>query len=156
MSRSRYRSNQSPLAQQRKKGAIEQVFVTKKTIPIKTQPVSTDVVEVTAASAVLSNTVDTVVEQASPDVQLIAHVNVDDRPLREFLLAADIHAQQIFLAQVAMIAAKDAKEHMQKVQDQSLKLAQINLTNALQQHQQLEAKYQASQRASTKLKRRRA
>ena len=153
MSRSRYRNNQP---QQRRNSAIEQVFVTKKTIPIKTQPVATDVVEVTAASAVLSNTVDTVLEQASPDVQLTAPVNVDDRPLREFLLAADIHAQQTFLAQVAMIAAKDAKEHMQKVQDQSLKLAQINLATALRQYQQLEAKYQVSQQVSTKPKRRRA
>lgn len=153
MSRSRYRNNQP---QQRRNSAIEKVFVTKKTIPVKAQPVAIDVVEVTAASAVLSNTVDTVLEQASPDVQLIAPVNVDDRPLREFLLAADIHAQQTFLAQVAMIAAKDAKEHMQKVQDQSLKLAQINLANALQQYQQLEAKYQASQQSSTKLKKRRA
>lgn len=153
MSRSRYRNNQP---QQRRNSAIEQVFVTKKTIPIKTQPVATDVVEVTADSASLNNIVDTMIEQTLPDVQLVAPVNVDDRPLREFLLAADIHAQQTFLAQVAMIAAKDAKEHMQKVQNQSLKLAQINLANALQQYQQLEAKYQASQQVSTKLKRRRA
>lgn len=156
MSRSRYRSNQPPLAQQRKKGAIEQLFVTQKTIPIKTQPVTTNVLEVTTASASLNNTVDVVIEQASSAVQPVPTINVDDRPLREFLLAADLHAQQIFLAQVAMIAAKDAKEHMQKVQNQSLKLAQINLANALQQYQQLEAKCQASQQVSTKLKRRRA
>lgn len=156
MSHSRYRSNQPQSAQQRKKGAIEHVFVTKKTIPVKVQPVANDVVEVTAASAVLSNTVDTVVEQASPDVQLIAPVNVDDRPLREFLLAADLHAQQIFLAQVAMLAARDAKQQMQKVRDQSLKLAQTNLAAALQQYQQLEVQYQALQQASAKFKTRRA
>jgi len=156
MSRSRYRSNQPPLAQQRKKGAIEQLFVTKKTIPIKTQPVTTNVVEVTTASASLNNTVDVVIEQASSAVQPLPTINADDRPLRDFLLAADLHAQQIFLAQVAMLAARDAKQQMQKVRDQSLKLAQTNLATALQRYQQLEAQYQALQQASAKFKTRRA
>ena len=145
MSSPQDRKKQSQAAQPRKSSAAEQVVVAKAIQPTKRKLVTKEVAAKKAVEVALT-----------PVMQSVAPVIVDDRPLREFLLAADIHAQQTFLAQVAMIAAKDAKEHMQKVQNQSLKLAQINLANALQQYQQLEAQYQALQQASAKFKTRRA
>lgn len=55
--------------------------------------------------------------------------------LYEFLQMTDHIAPQKFLEHTAMVAAKDAKEHMQKAQDHSLQLAQNNLASALQQFQ---------------------
>ena len=55
--------------------------------------------------------------------------------LHDFLQMTDHIAPQKFLEHTAIVAAKDAKEHMQKAQDHSLQLAQNNLASALQQFQ---------------------
>ena len=146
MKRSQSRSQQPKPLRSIKKDALKKVIVTKKT----------QAVDIAIVMVGPSSTVESTSEKMTPVVHQVTPAMVSDVSLREFLVAADIHAQQTFLAQVAMIAAKDAKEQVQKVQDQLLKLAQIKLADSLQQYQQLEAKFQASQQEITKLKRRRA
>lgn len=125
MSSPQDRNKQSQAAQPRKSSAVEQVVVTKKTQPPK--PVTKEVVAKKAE------------EVASI---LVTPVMVDDRPLREFLLAADLHAQQTFLAQVAVCAVKEAQNHaFAPLQD--LRKQNAALVEQQQQDQQLLANHQA-------------
>lgn len=154
MSSPQYRKKQSQAAQPRKSSAVEQVVVTNKTQSTKPKPMTKEVV------------VKKAVEVAStPVAQSVAPVMVDDRPLREFLLAADLHAQQTFLAQVAVCAVKEAQNHafapLQDLRKQNATLVEQQqqdqqvLANHQAQHQQLLAehvtlqKQLAQQKAST-------
>lgn len=104
-------SNQQPKPSQSiKKDTLQKVVVIKKTQAI-------DIATVMIGS---SSTVESTAEKVPPAVQQVAPAMVNDGPLREFLLAADIHAQQTFLAHVAMLAVKDA-QHQAVLQITSLR-----------------------------------
>lgn len=144
MSSPQDRKKQSQAAQPRKSSAVEQVVVTNKTQSTKPKPMTKEVV------------VKKAVEVAStPVAQSVAPVMVDDRPLREFLLAADLHAQQTFLAQVAVCAVKEAQNHafapLQDLRKQNTALVEQQqqdqqvLANHQAQHQQLLAEHAALQ-----------
>lgn len=127
MSSPQDRKKQSQAAQPRKSSAVEQVVATKKTQPTKPKPVTKEAVAKK-------------VEEVTPT--LVTPVMVDDRPLREFLLAADLHAQQTFLAQVAVCAVKEAQNHaFAPLQD--LRKQNAALVEQQQQDQQLLADHQA-------------
>ena len=130
MSSSPYRKKQPASAQQRKDSVTGQIVVTKKTQPFK--------------------------KEAPAVIQSNAPVSIDDRQLREFLLAADVHAQQIFLAQVAICAMKDAQSHalapLQDLRKQNAAITEHHQQSLLllaehqAQHQQLRAEHVALQK----------
>ena len=130
MSSSQYRKKQPASAQQRKDSVTGQIVVTKKTQPFK--------------------------KEAPAVIQSNAPVSIDDRQLREFLLASDVHAQQIFLAQVAICAMKDAQSHvlapLQDLRKQNAAITEqyqqslLLLAEHQAQHQQLRAEHVALQK----------
>lgn len=130
MSSSPYRKKQPASAQQRKDSVTGQIVVTKKTQPVK--------------------------KEAPAVIQSNAPVSIDDRPLREFLLAADVHAQQTFLAQVAICAMKDAQSHvlapLQDLRKQNATITEQHQQSLLllaehqAKHQQLRAEHVALQK----------
>lgn len=130
MSSSPYRKKQPASAQQRKDSVTGQIVVTKKTQPFK--------------------------KEAPAVIQSNAPVSIDDRQLREFLLASDVHAQQIFLAQVAICAMKDAQSHvlapLQDLRKQNAAITEqyqqslLLLAEHQAQHQQLRAEHVALQK----------
>lgn len=158
MKRPTHRNKTSPSSQRSKNNVIEQVFVTPITQPRNVQRSNTPVLAV-ADTPILPIKVNDVVREVIPVAIPVAMVSGDDRALREFLSAADLHAQQIFLAQVAVLSVRDAQHQWSSMQDQRLKLLQHNLEAVLQQHQQLETsheqlktQYQALQHSSEQVK----
>ena len=136
MSSSQYRKKQPASAQQRKDSVTGQIVATKKTQPVK--------------------------KEAPAIIQSNAPVSIDDRQLREFLLAADVHAQQTFLAQVAICAMKDAQSHalapLQDLRKQNAAITEHHQQSLLllaehqAQHQQLRAENVALQKQLTEQK----
>lgn len=158
MKRPTHQNKTAPSSQRSKNNVIEQVFVTPISQPCNVQRSNTPVSAV-ADTPILPVKVNDVVREMSPVDIPVAMVSGDDRALREFLSAADLHAQQNFLAQVAVLSVRDAQHQWSSMQDQRLKLLQHNLEAVLQQHQQLETsheqlktQYQALQHSSEQVK----
>lgn len=134
MKRSQYRNKKTKSSFQSTKTLIDQAFLTHK----KAQRDTT-----TAAPAASIDS-----DSHYTPAEIVA---VDGRQLREFLHTADLHAQQTFLAQVSIAALRDAKQQLPLMQEQRIKLMQNNLERVLQQHRQLEKKYQLLQQQNIQL-----
>ena len=138
MKRSQYRNKNTQSPSQGDKSLIKQDFFTCKQAQRDTT---------TAAPAAALQYQSTQIAITSP----AETVAIADRPLREFLHTADLHAQQTFLAQVSIAALRDAKQQLPLMQEQRIKLMQNNLERVLQQHRQLEKKYQLLQQQNIQL-----